>query len=125
MSTLRAVKGMNDRFEEDLVTWRHVEDAMRTVFLAFGYGEIRTPIVEETELYVRGVGEGTDIVGKEMFQLAERGGTGVSSTCLRPEGTAGVVRAMIENGKIMADAFHKAFYAGPMFRNERPQAGRY
>jgi histidyl-tRNA synthetase len=123
MEPLRAVKGMNDLFEADLVTWRHVERIAKETFLAYGFGEIRTPIVEETQLFVRGVGEGTDIVGKEMFTFPERDGP--KSLCLRPENTAGVVRAMVENGKVMADAFSKVFYLGPQFRNERPQAGRY
>jgi histidyl-tRNA synthetase len=123
MEPLRAVKGMNDLFEGDLVTWRHVEHVARETFLAYGFGEIRTPVVEETQLFVRGVGEGTDIVGKEMFTFPERDGP--KSLCLRPENTAGVVRAMVENGKIVADAFWKVFYLGAQFRNERPQAGRY
>ncbi|HEY4222387.1 MAG TPA: histidine--tRNA ligase [Myxococcota bacterium] len=121
--TLRAVRGMNDLFEDELVTWRHVEDAARSLFLAYGFGEIRTPVVEDTELYVRGVGEGTDIVGKEMFRVSKAGDD--ESLALRPEGTAGVVRAMIEAGKLMPDAYYKVFYAGPMFRAERPAKGRY
>ncbi len=131
--TLRAVKGMNDLFEEELAAWRHLEDAAREVFLAFAYGEIRTPLVEETELFVRGVGEGTDIVGKEMFRVVRappaggvaHGPEDKESLSLRPEGTAGVVRAMQENGKLVADAYHKVFYLGPMFRAERPAKGRY
>ena len=130
MNTLRAVKGMNDLFEDELLTWRHVERVMREVFVAHGFGEVRTPLVEETELYVRGVGEGTDIVGKEMFRVVRAPATGepvdaAESLTLRPEGTAGVVRAMIENGKVIADSYQKVFYAGPMFRAERPAKGRY
>ena len=125
METLRAVKGMNDLLEEDLVTWRHLEKCAVETFLSFGFGEIRTPLVEEAELFVRGVGEGTDIVGKEMFVFADRDPKHPKQLCLRPENTAGVVRAMIENGKAVADAFHKVFYCGQQFRNERPQAGRY
>ncbi len=120
---LRAVKGMNDLFEAELGSWRHLEQVARETFLAYGFGEIRTPIVEDLALFVRGVGEGTDIVGKEMFAFGDRDGD--KRLCLRPENTAGVVRAMIENGKIMADAFHKVFYVGAQFRNERPQAGRF
>jgi histidyl-tRNA synthetase len=123
-SALRAVKGMNDLLEDDLVQWRHLESVARETFLAYGFGEIRTPLVEELALYVRGVGESSDIVGKEMFLIADRQG-GAPSMALRPEGTAGVVRALIEGGKIVADAYNKVFYLGPMFRNERPQAGRY
>jgi histidyl-tRNA synthetase len=123
-TALRAVKGMNDLFEDDLVTWRHLEQTMRDVFLAFGYGEIRTPIVESLELFVRGVGEGTDVVGKEMFRVSKTGET--EELALRPEGTAGVVRALVEAGKLRAaDYFDKVFYAGPMFRAERPAKGRY
>jgi histidyl-tRNA synthetase len=123
--TLRAVKGMHDLFEEDLVTWRDLESVARETFLAYGFGEIRTPLVEEAELFIRGVGEGTDIVGKEMFLFPDRDPKHPKNLCLRPENTAGVVRAMIEHGKAVADAFHKVFYLGPQFRNERPQAGRY
>jgi histidyl-tRNA synthetase len=118
---LRAVKGMNDLFEGELATWRKVEDAARRTFLAFGYGEVRTPIVEETALFVRGVGEGTDIVDKEMYAFPD----GDKNLSLRPEGTAGVVRAMIEHGKLAADAEERVFYLGAMFRRERPQKGRY
>ena len=128
---LRAPKGMHDLFEDDLVTWRHLEHTASETFLAYGYGEIRTPLAESLELFVRGVGEATDMVGKEMFLVEDRhvlsqsGKVSSSGLALRPENTAGVVRAMIEAGKIMADAFHKVFYLGPQFRNERPQAGRY
>jgi histidyl-tRNA synthetase len=115
---------MHDLFEEDLVTWRALEGVTRDTFLAYGYGEIRTPIVEEEALFVRGVGEGTDMVGKEMYVFPDRDPNS-PRLCLRPENTAGVVRAMIEHGKIVADAFHKVFYLGQQFRNERPQAGRY
>ncbi|MCC7110864.1 MAG: histidine--tRNA ligase [Deltaproteobacteria bacterium] len=125
METLRAPKGMNDLFESDLVSWRHLEATVREVFLAYGFGEVRTPLVEEAELFIRGVGEGTDIVGKEMFLFTDRDPKHPKQLCLRPENTAGVVRAMIENGKIVADAFWKVFYLGAQFRNERPQAGRY
>lgn len=125
METVRAPKGMNDLFEDELVTWRHLERTVREVFLSYGFGEVRTPVVEEAELFVRGVGEGTDIVGKEMFIFPDRDPRAPKQLCLRPENTAGVVRAMIENGKIVADAYWKVFYLGPQFRNERPQAGRY
>lgn len=127
MEQLRAVKGMDDLFETDLVVWRHIESVAREVFLSYGFGEIRTPILEDTALFVRGVGEGTDIVGKEMFAFedkADREGHKGASVCLRPENTAGVVRAMLEHGKLFADAFEQVFYIGPMFRREQPQAGR-
>src|SRR5688572_14787439 len=111
---LRAVKGMDDLFEADLATWREVERIARDTFLAYSFGEIRTPILEETALFVRGVGEGTDIVGKEMFAFED--GEDKTSVCLRPENTAGVVRAMVEAGKLFADAYEQVFYIGPMFR---------
>ena len=125
-SKLTSVKGMDDLFEVDLATWRHVEGIARSTFLAYGFGELRTPIVEETAVFVRGVGEGTDIVGKEMFvfdDATDKEGES-TSVCLRPENTASVVRAMLEHGKLFADAFEQVFYLGPMFRRERPQKGR-
>jgi histidyl-tRNA synthetase len=132
MEQLRAVKGMDDLFEQELASWRQIEEVAKETFLAYGFGEIRTPILEETALFVRGVGEGTDIVHKEMFSFedgvgAEDSRTGeprVTQVCLRPENTAGVVRALIEHGKLFADAYEQVFYIGPMFRREQPQAGR-
>lgn len=123
---LTRVTGMDDLFEDDLATWRHLERVAHETFHAFGFGEIRTPVLEETALFVRGVGEGTDIVSKEMFAFDDRGDKDGASTsvCLRPENTAGVVRAMLEHGKLFADAFEQVYYVGPMFRRERPQAGR-
>jgi histidyl-tRNA synthetase len=129
METLRAVKGMDDLFEADLALWRHVETVARDTFLAYGFGEIRTPILEETAVFVRGVGAGTDIVHKEMFTFDDGARAGdddgrVTNVCLRPENTAGVVRAMVEHGRLFADAYEQVFYVGPMFRREQPQAGR-
>lgn len=123
---LNSVKGMDDLFETELATWRHVEQVARETFLAYGFGEVRTPILEETAVFVRGVGAGTDIVHKEMFAFDDKSDKDGSSTsvCLRPENTAGVVRAMLEHGKLFADAFEQVFYIGPMFRREQPQAGR-
>ncbi len=123
---LSRVTGMDDLFEAELATWRHLETVARETFAAFGFGEIRTPILEETALFVRGVGEGTDIVHKEMFAFDDKGDKEGSTVgvCLRPENTAGVVRAMLEHGKLFADAYEQVFYIGPMFRRERPQAGR-
>jgi histidyl-tRNA synthetase len=119
---IRAVKGMNDLFEESLSSWRHVEATAQRVFAKFGYGEIRTPVLEDVQLFVRGVGEMTDIVEKEMYVFEDRDG---KHLCLRPENTAGVVRALMQHGKIIPDAELKTFYIGPMFRRERPQKGRY
>jgi histidyl-tRNA synthetase len=117
---LSAVKGMDDLFESDLATWRHVEHIAQQTFLAYGFGEVRTPILEDTALFVRGVGETSDIVHKEMFAFDDMG----SAVCLRPENTAGVVRALLQAGKVFADAYEKVFYTGAMFRREQPQAGR-
>ncbi len=121
---IRAVKGMHDLYEDELVTWRKVEDTARSVFLRFGYGEVRTPVLEETQLFVRGVGEATDIVEKEMYAFPDKD-KDQTSLCLRPENTAGVVRALIQAGKLHADAEERLFYLGPMFRRERPAKGRY
>jgi histidyl-tRNA synthetase len=121
MNILRAVKGMNDLFIEELSTWQKIEKTTHEIFMAYGFGEIRTPILEDLSLFVRGVGEGTDIVEKEMYTLEDRDG---KLLCLRPENTAGVVRALVENNKLAGEAEVKAYYMGPMFRRERPQRGR-
>lgn len=121
---IQSVKGMQDLFEESLRTWRHVEHTAADVFSAFGYGEIRTPIVEEVQLFVRSVGEATDIVEKEMYAFVDRDRE-ATHLALRPENTAGVVRALVQHGMLPADADARLFYIGPMFRRERPQKGRY
>ncbi|HKC84634.1 MAG TPA: histidine--tRNA ligase, partial [Blastocatellia bacterium] len=115
---------------EDMPLWRRVEDVAREAFRRYGYREIRTPIFEKTELFARGVGEATDIVHKEMYTFVDRAradSEGESLT-LRPENTAPVARAYIQH-KIFADKspgeLTKLYYSGPMFRRERPQAGRY
>lgn len=102
--------------------WQFVEEIVRTTAREYGYQEIRTPIYEHTELFTRGVGETSDIVMKEMFTFEDRAGRSLS---LRPEGTASVARALIENRLIQTRSVHKFFYIGPMFRYERPQSGRY
>ncbi len=102
--------------------WQQVESVIRKTAGDYGYREIRTPIYERTELFVRSAGETTDIVSKEMFTFLDRGGRSIS---LRPEGTASVMRAYIENHLGNWGAVHKLFYIGPMFRYERPQSGRY
>lgn len=124
MEAIRAVKGMNDLFEHDLTTWRWLEGTVRELFLRFGYGEIRTPHLEETRLFARGVGETTDVVEKEMYSFLDRDKK-QTSLCLRPENTASVVRALIQHNKLSPDQDTKVFYMGPMFRRERPQKGRY
>jgi histidyl-tRNA synthetase len=122
MSNIRAIKGMNDLFEEDLVWWRKIATTAEQVFQAYGYGEIRTPVLEEAQLFIRGVGETTDIVEKEMYLFEDRD---KKMVCLRPENTAGVVRAMLQHGKIRPDMDERVYYFGQMFRRERPQKGRY
>ena len=122
MSNIRAIKGMNDLFEEELVWWRKITSTAEQIFKAYGYGEIRTPILEEAQLFIRGVGETTDIVEKEMYLFEDRD---KKMVCLRPENTAGVVRAMLQHGKIRPDMEERVYYFGQMFRRERPQKGRY
>jgi histidyl-tRNA synthetase len=110
---------MNDIFPDETPYWQALEDTVRRVLHAYGYGEIRLPIVEYTELFKRSIGEVTDIVEKEMYTFADRNG---ESLTLRPEGTAGCVRAAIQQG--LAGTTQRLWYAGPMFRYERPQKGR-
>ena len=148
----RAVRGVRDILPPESALWNRVEQTAREVFAAYGYGEIRLPILEETELFARSVGTDTDIVSKEMFALADRGddsgygdgsgygggvasgagfsgGSGyggpVSTISLRPEATASVARAYIEHGMYTLPGNVKLYYIGPMFRRERPQKGRY
>ncbi len=119
---LRAVKGMNDLLPADMALWRHIEDTARQVAETFGYREIRTPILERSELFSRGVGEATDIVEKEMYAFEDRGGEHLA---LRPEGTAGVVRAYVQHKLHASDPEARFYYLGPMYRRERPQKGRF
>lgn len=125
---LHAVKGMNDIVPDakegflDSAVWDHVLDIARRVIEAHGYRHVRLPIVEETALFARGIGEGTDIVSKEMYTFSDRG---ERSLTLRPEGTASCVRAYVEHGLSRSDPEQKWWYQGPMFRAERPQKGRY
>ncbi|HZU28061.1 MAG TPA: histidine--tRNA ligase [Bryobacteraceae bacterium] len=119
---IRAVKGTRDILPPSSTVWNHVEDVAREVFRTFNYREIRTPILEETALFVRSVGEDTDIVGKEMYTFDDRDG---SSLTLRPEATASVMRAYIEHRLDQQPGLKKLYYLGPMFRRERPQKGRY
>ncbi len=119
---IRAVKGMRDILPPASAAWNHVEAAARRVFGAYNYHEVRTPVLEETTLFARGVGEDTDIVGKEMYTFADRDG---ASLTLRPENTASVIRAYIEHSLGQRPGVQKLYYIGPMFRRERPQKGRY
>jgi histidyl-tRNA synthetase len=119
---IRAVRGTRDILPPSSAVWNHVEHVARRVFRAYNYHEIRTPVFEETQLFARGVGEETDIVGKEMYTFEDRDG---SSLTLRPENTASVIRAYIEHGMHQLPGVCKLYYIGPMFRRERPQKGRY
>lgn len=118
---IQAVRGMNDIVPEDTPYWQQLEATLRAVLAAYGYQEIRFPIVEKTELFKRSIGEVTDIVEKEMYTFEDRNG---DSLTLRPEGTASCVRAGIQNG-LIHNQLHRLWYMGPMFRHERPQKGRY
>jgi histidyl-tRNA synthetase len=124
---IKAVRGTRDLLPPDTALWNHVESVVRDVFRAYNFQEIRTPIFESTELFARGVGEETDIVAKEMYTWEDRGRAesdkGQSLT-LRPEATAGIVRAYIEH-KLGDRGLNKLYCIGPMFRRERPQKGRY
>jgi len=119
---IRAVKGTRDLLPPDTAVWNHVEAVARQVFAAYNYHEIRTPLLEETQLFARGVGADTDIVTKEMYTFEDRDG---SSLTLRPENTASVIRAYIEHRLDQRPGLQKLYYMGPMFRRERPQKGRY
>jgi histidyl-tRNA synthetase len=119
---IRAVKGTRDLLPPDTAVWNRVERTARDVFRAYNYHEIRTPILEETQLFARGVGQETDIVSKEMYTFEDRDG---SSLTLRPEATASVIRAYIEHRLDQRPGVQKLYYIGPMFRRERPQKGRY
>src|SRR5580693_2279462 len=124
---IKAPRGTRDLLPPDTALWNFVEATVRDVFRAYNFHEIRTPIFESTELFARGVGEETDVVSKEMYTWQDQGRAesdkGQSLT-LRPENTAGVVRAYIEHN-LQARGLNKLFYIGPQFRRERPQKGRY
>ena len=120
MSQLQSLRGMVDLLPEQTRHWQNVEAVAREHFRRAGLEEIRTPLLEVTELFARGIGEATDVVGKEMYSFLDRG---ERSCTLRPEGTASVVRAAIQHG-LLSQGVQKLWYSGPMFRYERPQAGR-
>lgn len=120
--SLQAVRGTKDILPSEIAQWHAVEAIFRDVAREFAYEEIRTPIFESTELFKRGVGEETDIVGKEMYTFADRGG---DSLTLRPEMTAPVVRALVEHSLLRHQPVMRLWYAGPQFRYDRPQKGRY
>ena len=117
---LKALRGTKDILPADIGIWQAVESSARDIFAIYRYKEIRTPIIEEASLFIRSIGDTTDIVQKEMYVFSDRGGRNIA---LRPEATASVVRAYLENS-IGGEALAKLFYIGPMFRSERPQKGR-
>lgn len=118
---IKAITGTKDILPDEIPGWKHLESIVCSVFSSFNYKEIRTPVFEETSLFARGIGEETDIVGKEMYTFFDRSGTSVT---LKPEMTASVVRAFIEHSLGKLQPLYKFFYISPMFRQERPQAGR-
>ncbi|MCA1986417.1 MAG: histidine--tRNA ligase, partial [Desulfovibrio sp.] len=122
MQPLTKIKGFADLFEPESLVFRHLEETARAVFGRHGYQELRTPILERTELFQRSIGEETDVVQKEMYTFADRKDR---SLTLRPEATAGVMRAFIESGLHTREPVSRLFTIGPMFRYERPQKGRY
>lgn len=119
---LTGIKGFNDILPGEVRKWQHVEKTARRVFETYGFSEIRVPVLEKTELFSRSIGDATDIVEKEMYSFTDKGGNAIT---LRPEGTAGVIRAFIEHKLHTADSVAKLYYLGQMFRYERPQKGRY
>jgi histidyl-tRNA synthetase len=119
---LQAVKGTKDLLPDEIAAWHRIEGTARALFALYGYREIRTPLFEATELFARGIGQETDIVAKEMYTFEDRDG---GSLTLRPEATAGIVRAVIEHNLMNTDPALKVYTMGPMFRRERPQKGRY
>lgn len=120
-NNIQAIRGMHDVLPDQTPRWQFVEQQVRDVLATYGYAEIRLPIVEKTELFKRSIGEVTDIVEKEMYTFDDRNG---DSLTLRPEGTAGCLRACLEHG-LLHNQVHRLWYYGQMFRHERPQKGRY
>ncbi len=120
MSTIQSIRGMHDILPEHTPLWRWLEAQIRAVLERYDFHEIRIPLVEKTELFTRAIGQTTDVVEKEMYAFDDRNG---ESLCLRPEGTAGVVRAALQHGLLHTPGL-KVWYQGPMFRHERPQRGR-
>lgn len=119
---ISGVKGFNDILPGEVEKWQHIESTARRIFELYGFSEIRVPVLEKTELFCRSIGDATDIVEKEMYSFQDKGENRVT---MRPEGTAGVMRAFIEHKLYALDSVAKLYYMGPMFRYERPQKGRY
>ena len=120
MTDLQSLRGMIDLLPAQTERWQKIESIARQHFHRAGLKEIRTPMLEDTELFSRGIGEGTDVVGKEMYTFMDKGDR---SCTLRPEGTASVVRSILQHG-LLNKGHQRLWYGGPMFRYERPQAGR-
>jgi histidyl-tRNA synthetase len=121
MKAIKSIRGMHDILPESVHIWQHLEDRLRQLLESYGYSEIRMPLLESTELFKRSIGDVTDIVEKEMYTFEDRNGDSLS---LRPEGTAGCVRAGVQHG-LLHNQVQRLWYVGPMFRHERPQKGRY
>lgn len=119
---MQALRGTQDILPGDVYKWTYMENRIRALCKLYGYGEIRTPIFEDTRLFLRGIGDTTDVVTKEMYTFEDRGGRSIT---LRPENTASAVRAFLEHKMYGDQGVHKLFYMGSMFRYDRPQAGRY
>jgi histidyl-tRNA synthetase len=119
--SIKALKGFKDILPDEVKFWQFIEGTAREIFHRYGFEEIKVPILERTELFVRTIGESTDIVEKEMYSFADRNG---SSVTMRPEGTASVIRSYIENGLYVRGSVQRLYTIGPMFRHERPQKGR-
>ena len=115
---IKAIHGFKDILPDEVICWQHIENVARDIFHRFGFSEIRLPIMEETELFARSIGQATDIVEKEMYTFADKGIT------LRPEATASLLRAFIEHALHLQQPVQKLYTIGPMFRHERPQKGR-
>jgi len=118
---IQSIRGMHDLLPGESARWQHAESIVREVMLGYGYAELRTPLIESTELFSRGIGEATDIVEKEMYTFESRSGDGLT---LRPENTAGCVRSALQHGLMSEGVAKRIWYYGPMFRYERPQKGR-
>ncbi len=119
---IKAIRGMNDILPEDVRRWHYVEDTTRRIFKLYGFTELRPPVLERTELFLRSIGDDTDVVEKQMYTFIDKSGDSVT---LRPEATASVLRAVIEHSLLGKDPIQKLYSIGPMFRYERPQKGRY
>jgi len=118
--SLQSIRGIHDGLPDEVRRWQYIEQVARKTFSSFAFSEVRLPVLEPIDLFIRSIGEETDIVSKEMYAFTDQGGDHI---CLRPEGTAGAVRAYLQGGLTRAGA-QRWFYIGPMFRRERPQKGR-